>query len=685
MPTPNPIGTFSLVLHSHLPYYRKAGMWPFGEENLYEAIAETYIPLLNAFNDLRDEGIQAKVTIGVTPVLAEQLADEHLKQGFETYCEDILERIAKDQHRYSDAGMAEQASWEQGERIAKAKAAYAERVEADKKGEAEAGAEAKPAVEEAPAKPVKGAKAKGKPATAKVKGKAPTEPAAGTSAKGPEAPKAATTPAKAKPATPAAEPAPEAEPTDAQLTAELADIEAEFAKPRPVDPRRELADYYHQWYTDRLADFRTRYQRDVLRAFKSLQDQGCIEIITSAATHGFSPLLSRDSSLNGQFKVGVETYERYFGRKPQGVWLPECAYRPGIDGADEHRPPIDQFLAENGLHYFFTEHHAVVGGKTSGYRRLIGPYGTIEYIPMPERQQTGLTTYQGYYLPENPVAVYARNEAAGMQVWAVDGYPSDPWYREFHKKDGNSGMWYWRITGKNWDLADKDFYNPQMALQRVHENSDHYVGMVYDLLAAYHAETGEEGTVVVPFDTELFGHWWFEGIEWIKQMIRKMAEGSGIRRATVSENLKDRPPELAYQLPESTWGAGGHFHVWLNPEVEFMWPIIHRCERRMEALVAEVPTPRNDLEARALAQAARELLLLEGSDWPFLVTTGQAKRYAIDRFTEHVDRFEALADAIQTGTLTDKLVADIEDIDNAFPDIDYHVFADRQERASVPE
>lgn len=682
MAAPTPVGSFALVLHSHLPYYRKAGMWPFGEENLYEAIAETYLPLLNAFNELRDEGVAAKVTIGITPVLAEQLADEHLKRGFETYVEDILERIVKDQHRYSDAGLLEQAAWEKGERIAAARAAYEARKAASAKAEA--------AVPErttaTPAEPAPDAEAA---ATTKAKGKKGAkatrlaEPATGKTkaVKGPKGTAAAKT---AKTAKAAAEPAPTATTDeDETLRTELAAIEAEFAQPRPVDPRRELADFYHDWYAARLKDFREVYQRDVLRAFKSLQDQGCIEIITSAATHGFSPLLSRDSSLNAQFKVGVQTYEKYFGRHPQGVWLPECAYRPGIDTETEFRPPIDHFLAENGLHYFFTESHAVMGGKTKGYRRLIGPYGAIEYVPMPERELTGLTTFQGYWLPENPVAVYARNETAGMQVWAVDGYPGDPWYREFHKRDGNSGMQYWRVTGKNWDLAHKDFYNPQMAMQRVHENSDHYVGLIYDLLANYHAESGEEGVVVVPFDTELFGHWWFEGIEWIKQMIRKMAQGSGIRRATVSELLAQKEPELAYQLPESTWGAGGHFHVWMNPEVEFMWPIIHRCEQRMEALVRDIPQPRTDLEKRALAQAARELLLLEGSDWPFLVTTGQAKRYAMDRFNEHVERFDQLADAILAGTLTEKLVASIEDIDNAFGDIDYHVFADRQERASV--
>ncbi|MDB5098793.1 MAG: hypothetical protein JWM80_3214 [Cyanobacteria bacterium RYN_339] len=687
MSTPTPIGTFSLVLHSHLPYYRKAGMWPFGEENLYEAMAETYIPLLNAFEDLREEGIAAKVTIGVTPVLAEQLADDHLKQGFEEYMAAFIARIELDRFRYSDAGMLESTAWDKGERIATAKAAYAERVAA-----AQAVEDAKTAPPARPAwarKPepdeVQSELMASKPKAVDDEEVAVAEKPASTKPS-PAAQAVAVAPAVSLPADEPVEtvaaPEPEAE-GDEQLLTELAAIEEEFSKPRPVDARRELAEYYYAWYTGRLADFRDRYRRDLLGALKALQDDGCIEIITSAATHGFSPLLSRDSSLSGQYKVGVETYKKHFGRQPKGVWLPECAYRPAIEGENEYRPPIDQFLKENGLEYFFTESHAVQGGKTAGYRRMIGPYGTIEYIPMPERPQTGLSTFQGYWLPENPVAVFARNEAAGMQVWAVDGYPGDGWYREFHKRDSNSGMQYWRVTGKNWDLADKDFYNPQMALQRVHENSEHYVGLVFDQLKAYQDANDKPGHVVVTFDTELFGHWWFEGVEWIKQMIRTMSQGSGIKRVTIGEIMAEDPPELAYQLPESSWGAGGHFHVWMNPQVEFMWPIVHRCEQRMEELVRFVPTPRNELEGRALAQAARELLLLQGSDWPFLVTTGQAKTYAIDRFNEHVERFDTLADGVLGGALTEAKVAAIEAIDNAFAWIDYHDFKDRQERASV--
>ena len=99
-------GSFVFMLHSHLPYYRKAGMWPFGEENLYECMCETYVPLLNAISDLYDEGIKAKLTVGITPILAEQLNDEYLKNGFVKYLDSRIEQVSKDLERYPDPSVA---------------------------------------------------------------------------------------------------------------------------------------------------------------------------------------------------------------------------------------------------------------------------------------------------------------------------------------------------------------------------------------------------------------------------------------------------------------------------------------------------------------------------------------------------------------------------------------------------
>ena len=551
------LGQFVFMLHSHLPYYRKAGMWPFGKENLYECMAETYVPLLNAISELYDEGIKANLTVGITPILAEQLIDEHLNQGFVEYLDTRIKAVSEDLERYPDPNVA-----------------HSQHL-------------------------------------------------------------------------------------------------------------KYLADYYFKHFTKLKDDFVNKYEMNLIKYFKKYQDLGCIEITTSGATHGFSPLLATDTNLNAQFKVGSDTTKRIFGKKAQGCWLPECAYRQGYeytgsDGQKKWRPAIELTLQNNDIEYFFTESHVIEGGNSIGHRRVVGVYGNIEYIPLPKRELTGYDTYSAYWLPDAQVAVMGRNDRAGYQVWsAADGYPGDGCFREFHKKDDKSGMQYWRITSSTTDLGDKMLYDPVLAHNKVCENSDHYTHLIENLLRDYkNSHDGKEGLVMVSFDTELFGHWWFEGVEFIKQVIEKLHDyHKDVEMLTAGAYVKKYPPKEAIQIPESSWGQGGHFYVWMNHLTEWMWPIIHSCEKRIIEIADRYEEkPEDKLLLRALSQLARENLLLQSSDWPFLITTWQAKDYATDRFREHVARFETIADMIDSGNIDEDKLREIEEIDNCFADIDYRVY-----------
>ncbi len=555
-------GIVAIVLHSHLPYTRKAGMWPFGEENLYEAIAETYLPLLTVLERLASEGLLARFTIGITPILAEQLADPYLQAGFEEYALRRTMAADRDMQRF----------------------------------------------------------------------------AAG-------------------------------------------------------DPRWELASEYRLWYAGQLQAFRERYGREVLKGFRDLQERGAVELITSAATHGFSPLLGRDSSLHAQFHLGVTTFRKHFGRSPKGIWLPECAYRPGTDG----RPPIDAFLAEEGLGYFVVDTHAVEGSEVAGWRPGFGPYASLRAPTGPLVPQTGLTTFKPYTLEGSSVAVLARNQRAGYQVWSAEnGYPGDPLYREFHKKDDQSGLQYWRLSGKGVELADKEVYDPRAAMQRVRHHARHYADMLASMLREYRLHNSGPGLLAIPFDTELFGHWWFEGVEWLEQLVRALAEQKDISLASVSEALEQIPPEQAIRMPESTWGAGGHYWVWNNEQVRWIWPVIHERERLMEELVSRFEGISEPHLHRMLNQLGRELLLLQSSDWPFLMTTGQATDYATERFREHQTRFDVLAGMLRdwephpaashlaplgNGPVELSLLQRYEDLDNPFEGLDFRLFRHRQSPA----
>lgn len=558
------LGAFSFVLHSHLPYCRMAGRWPHGEEWLHEAASETYLPLLNALYDLREEGIPFHLTVGITPVLAEQLADPLVLEHFVLFVEDKIAAAEEDIPRFQREG----------------------------------------------------------------------------------------------------------------------DQHAEH-----------LASFYRDWYRHTLKTFLGRFEGSIIGAFRTLQEEGRIEITTSAATHGYLPLLSRDSSIYGQLRTGVESYKRLFGRSPRAVWLPECAYRPAyVNDEGVVRPAIEEFLSLLGLGCFFSETHAIEGGRPVGKAAgdvSIGPYAAIKrryIVPVAEGSGQGGTTYQPYYvagsakgLTDPPVAVIGRNNRTGLQVWSGEwGYPGDQDYREFHKKDHISGLQYWRVTGPRTDLGDKESYHPDWAEHKVREHARHFAGLVEEFITEYHRESGKFGIISSNYDTELFGHWWFEGIAWIREVLRLLSQSDVVELTSATDYLDQHPPDEVMAVPESSWGTGGGHWTWANPDTRWMWEPIHAAEKRMEEAVERHPRAR-EKRAYVLNQAARELLLLQASDWPFLVTTGQAGQYAIQRFRSHLERFDRLLDLVEADNLAEgvRLAKELRELDNVFTDIDYRWFSKR--------
>ncbi|MHB1134214.1 MAG: glycoside hydrolase family 57 protein [Chloroflexota bacterium] len=554
-------GYFAFVLHSHLPYVRLAGRWPHGEEMVHEALAETYIPLLNALYDLKAEGVEPRLTIGLTPILLEQISDPSVLEHFELYLAERNELAREDVQRHSSGRL------------------------------------------------------------------------------------------------------------------------------------HELANFYLDWYADIGRAFEERYQRDLVGAFRRLQDEGNLDIITSAATHAYLPLVARDSTIHAQVKTGVESYQRRFGRAPRGIWLPECAYRPAYmheDGATYYKPGIEEFLAQLNLAYFFSDTHVIEGselvGKATG--DAVGPYGAIPLRRAPAQTATRRpepaerTTMRPYFVRQSPVSIFGRDARTGLQVWsAAQGYPGDFVYREFHRKDDQSGLQYWRITGAGVDLGDKDLYDPAPAAQQVLQHARHFVDLVHQRVREHAAHSDVPGVVISAYDTELFGHWWFEGVAWIKEVCRLLAASDEVGLISADGYLQQFPPEHVLNVPESSWGTGGGHWTWLNPGTEWLWPHIHAAERQMERLVEMYPSAEGG-QLRLLNQIAREALLLESSDWPFLISTGQAKEYASARFQQHVARFNRLVQVALGGRLSEqneRFLTMVEEVDNPFAKVDYRDFANREQ------
>jgi 1,4-alpha-glucan branching enzyme len=440
---------------------------------------------------------------------------------------------------------------------------------------------------------------------------------------------------------------------------------------------------------------------NIVRGFQHFYDSGAIEIITCGATHGYFPLLGTDASIRAQVKTGVETHERFFGRKPRGIWLPECGYRPAGSwqfpvslngfGSPQLRQPfyregVEQILAEHGIEFFYVDTHLVDSStRFTPYQLLAGGVPVAMEIAS-ERPQKNF--YRPYYA-EGPdrdaqVAFFTRDPRTSVQVWSGDhGYPGDANYLEFHKKRWPGGNRYWRITGPKIDLGLKQPYDPRIALERTREHAKHFVRITTETLERYGNHNPGTPVLTAPFDAELFGHWWFEGPEWLKQVALEFAKPeSQVKLISCPDYLEQFPPAGYVALPEGSWGAESNNSVWLNEDTAWTWKHIYPAELAVQQMANSGLWRDHAIATRLVKQICRELLLLESSDWQFLITTKAARDYAEKRFNTHLEQFRKLLDTWRRFESTHQIPLDrvqeletIEVQDSVFADIDPDLWA----------
>ena len=519
---PRPAVDFVLGLHSHLPYVLNHGRWPHGSDWICEAAIDTYLPLLEALEKLRHEGVPAPVTLGITPILANQLASPVFVEELEAY---FAQRLASCD-----------------------------------------------------------------------------EAAASLTSTG-----------------------------DQHLI--------------------PLADFWRERLNRLRARFRS-HGGDLIGALRALEGEGRLEIMSCAATHGFLPLLSRDESIRLQLGLGRAEHRRLFGKEPAGLWLPECAYRgrgswaplPGAPATGPRRG-IEEHVADAGFRYFFTDAHMAGAGQ------VFKLYGAEELEETGAAEGKGKhSPYRAYRVSSNrsgrEVATLIRDPLTSRQVWSrQEGYPGDQWYLEFHKIRWPGGLKYWRVSAAGSDLGAKLPYDPAQALAHADGHAGHFVSLLER--AATEKEVQSGGLIAVPFDTELFGHWWFEGVDFLAAVYHRLGGTGAIRPYTASAALAARPPRRGIHLSTGSWGANGDFSMWLNSGTEWTWRKLWELEQNFWD-AAPAALERGDQEL-VLAQAARELLLAQASDWQFIMTTDQVADYAVKRFTEHCADAESLIAALQPG------------------------------------
>ena len=517
-------GRFLFVLHSHIPYVMNHGAWPHGEHWLFEAAAETYIPLLKTLRRFQGERRTPAISIGMTPVLVEQLKSEGFRKRFREFLDYKLKLATKDVELLEESG-------------------------------------------------------------------------------------------------------------DTRMAA--------------------LAGRWRDFYLDTARVFTDVCHGDIIDAFRKIQDEGLVEILTSAATHGYLPLLSRDACVRGQVKAGIDVYERAFGRKPKGIWMPECAYRPAGKWTNPVVPletfvrkGVDEILVEEGLEY------TVIDSPLLGNANLLGVYSDEE-LDLSE-VKFSRTPYLPYRLSSG-LQLFVRDHVTGYQVWSRHhGYPGDPYYLEFHKMKDTSGIKFWRITGSDVDLGGKKPYDPEIAESRIKENAVHFAHLANRLMAEFKAKNGDPGVLVAPFDAELFGHWWFEGPEWLYQVLRLLETTDGVVPVTCEEMARESETAEVIDLPEGSWGENADHSVWLNGKTKWTFRELYPVERKFVSFVQEQQGKwKQDDELKSvLTEAAKSLLIAEASDWQFLIHKESALDYVEKRFRQHVGevaRFLGMANVLAAG------------------------------------
>ncbi len=496
-----------LVLHSHIPYVKRQGRWPFGEVWLFEAMAETYIPLVKSWMDMKQEGISAPITLSLSPVLLEQLNSKYIRKEFISYLKEKETLALADEKYFSGHGEKELAS---------------------------------------------------------------------------------------------------------------------------------VAALYYNFYRDRRRDYIAEFDTNLIEVFKLLQNEGQFEIITTAATHAYLPLLDK-SSLKHQVAVGKKIYTEVFGTEPKGFWLPECGYSKGIE----------DILEDYGFSFFYVDSHAVEGGKPSG---IFSQDFVDEEIEIETFARTGLSTYRPYRLKDRDIMVFGRNSMVSHQVWSADfGYPGDDDYREFHKHFGKSGFKYWRVTDRFKSLHNKGIYDNRKAELKTTYHANHFIKSLEKTSQEANKLGFNEPLIVGCYDTELFGHWWWEGVKWLEQVMRGVAVHESIDFILPSQITTVRREA---EIFDSSWGLGGKHFVWENKETAWMWDIIKKSGGEYEKLNALDLT--SDLANRAKELALKELMLVQSSDWLFMVTNNLTRDYAMKRFFEHYTKFLRIAHSLHNNKLDDE-------------------------------
>ena len=539
------VGEFALVLHTHLPHLKGHGVWPVGEEWLFQAWAGSWLPVTRVLERLADDGHRDVLSLGVTPLAAHQVRDPRLARDLGTWLAGQMWR-SEEQRWHTHMG------------------------------------------------------------------------------------------------------------------------------PEVV----ELATFYWRHFADLLAYHEDVEARGGLTAvWADLAARGVVQLVGGPATHPYLPLVADPALVDAQLAIGLADQAGWAPSPATGLWAPEMGYRPAGPVADPTADPlhVDGYgtptlprrgAALPGLEEHYAAHgidHMLIDTATlwAADGRPGRDWTADEVLSPAEAADFGLL-HEGVLVGDAEVAAFARDLNVGCHVWsATAGYPADVWYRDYFAHGTFGTHPSWRVTDRALPPYAKQPYVPAAAAERVRAHAEHFHGVLRDTLAAR-----PDGVVVCAYDTELFGHWWFEGPAWLEALLRRVADDPDLRTTTLASRRQRRPPTRRLPLPESSWGYAKHHASWVADATRPMWQAIDDATDRARRALAggRGSTPLRE-------QVARELALLMTSDWPYMVLRGNAAEYANDRVRAHAAALATLCGLLEDGREDAAVVADLAARDDAPRDV----------------
>jgi 1,4-alpha-glucan branching enzyme len=516
-------GELALVLHTHLPYVRGHGVWPVGEEWLFQAWGTSWLPLTRLLERLAAEGHRELLTLGVTPLVAHQIRDPRLARDLGTWLGGQVWR-------------SEEQRWHH--------------------------------------------------------------------LMGPEV--------------------------------------------------QSLSTFFWRRFATLLDYHEDVQQRGGLTAvWADLAAQGVIELLGGPATHPYLPLQPDPTLIDAQLETGLRSHATWAGRRPTGLWPPELAYRPRGAVADAAAAPIavdaqgtptlsrtgpelpglEEHYARHGVDHVLVDAATLVAAAGGADR----DWTVRPAVPDPAAGDPYEVVHDGVLIGDSDVVAFARDLSVAYHVWSpTAGYPGGAWYRDYYATGGYGVHPSWRVTDHTLPPDRKDPYVPAAAAAATERDAAHLHGVLRQVLDPRPGEL-----VVAAYDTELFGHWWFEGVEWLEALLRRVVADPQLTTTTLAARVARRPPTRRLALPESSWGFAKGHASWATERTRPMWRALREAEDLARTTLAG---GRGSAEARR--QVARELALLASSDWPFMATRGNSAGYAEERVQAHARHVRELCDAI---------------------------------------